>query len=964
MLKLPQAILAVLLTAVKRLRSNFGLALCALIALTAAVAIAVSVPVYAEASNLRLLKAEIDKQEQKTNRSAFALLFQYVGSWNGPLEWDRVKPADEYIQGAGLRRLQLPLHGLGRYVTTDLLRLFPLTSTGADNQMLKDVKLGFLSGMDQQIQIVDGAAPKPSTDLNSPVEVMITRNLADQVGINVGDEFSVVGNAGSRVVSIPIRVVGLWSAVNANDPAWFYPPSSFQDIILLPEETFTGPVAETLQKEVGLVIWFARMNGDNLTANQAMLLLNRVERTRARAAGAIPGLKLAQSPAEALTIFQQGVESLTRQLLVFSVPILGLVFYFVALVASLLINRQRGEIALLKTRGVRDLQILGVYVVEWTLLGALGLAIGAPLGLVFAQFMGSTSSFLQLSPDAAPLTLSLNENSLVYGLVAVGLAMVAALVPATVATRRTLVDEQQQAARTVRPPLWQRFYLDILLLIPTIYGIYQLQRTGGLQLGAVQGSDPFSNPLLVLLPVLFCFALGLLAVRLIPLLFELLARLSRMPSWVAPLMAFQSLARQPNSYRGPLLLLILTLSLASFSASMAATLDGGMKASLTYQVGAPMQLIETGESTEQQQGGQPGQPGGQPGQPNQPDKKDIQEEPRFLFVPVSEHLNVPGVKAAARVATYDDTTIQLGGASQKSQLIGIDRLDFPKVVAEYKKSWGGNQSLGALMNLLARNSEGVIVSRDVLSKGLSVGDTLSALVRIAGDQREIKFRIIAVVDLWPGYYPQDGSIVVANLDYIFDSMGGQYPYDVWIAREPDANVQDIVNGVRGLGITVVDSVDSATLIAEEQAKPSRQGLFGLLSVGFIASGALTLLGFLLATLIMARRRSVELGVLQALGISGVQVAVALVLEQLTLVLVGIGAGTGIGVLVSALVVPEMQVGVGPHPGVPSYVASIAWDHVTIIYAVFGVALGLTLLSLAWMLSRMKLFQAVKLGDAN
>jgi putative ABC transport system permease protein len=43
---------------------------------------------------------------------------------------------------------------------------------------------------------------------------------------------------------------------------------------------------------------------------------------------------------------------------------------------------------------------------------------------------------------------------------------------------------------------------------------------------------------------------------------------------------------------------------------------------------------------------------------------------------------------------------------------------------------------------------------------------------------------------------------------------------------------------------------------------------------------------------------------------------------------------------------------------------MAWDQVQVIYGVFGVALLLTLLALAWILGRMRLFQAVKLGDAN
>ena len=133
------------------------------------------------------------------------------------------------------------------------------------------------------------------------------------------------------------------------------------------------------------------------------------------------------------------------------------------------------------------------------------------------------------------------------------------------------------------------------------------------------------------------------------------------------------------------------------------------------------------------------------------------------------------------------------------------------------------------------------------------------MLTLFDDRREVRFKIVAAVDLWPGYYPQDGPVIVANLNYVFDQMGGQYPYDVWINRDPSAQVDEIVSGVRGLGIAVVDARDAAALIAEEQAQPRRQGLFGLLSVGFIAAGVLTLLGFLISALIAARRRAIDLG---------------------------------------------------------------------------------------------------------
>src|SRR6266540_3997750 len=876
MLNLLWTILSVLTTALKRLRANFGLALCAIVALLAAVALSVSIPIYSEGASLRLLKSTLEKQERQTNRSAFALLFRYLSSSKGSLEWERVKPANDFLSGPGLARLQLPLQGLARHVRTDPLRMLLPPSSGASNPFLKNVTLGFIAGMDQQIRLVDGVAPKPSSAAikpgSLPIEVMVMRDLADELGINVGDQFTLVGTPGGRVASISIRIAALWAPINEQDPAWFYQPSALKDVVLVPEATFTGPVAAYLKNEVGQAVWFARLNGARISANQAAPLLGRIDGVSAQAAGLVNGLKLEQSPRDSLTRYRQDAQALTLQLFVFSAPILGLVLYFAGLVAALLVNRQRGEIALLKTRGVRNAQILGIYVVEWLIMGAIALAIGPMIGLLFAELMGRTRSFLQLAAEAPALPLALTWDSLRFGLAAVILALVAALIPALVASRRTLVDEQQQAARTLR-----------------------------------------------------------------------------------------TLARQPSAYRGPLLLLILTLSLASFSASMAATIDGALRTAINYQIGAHAQLLETGQSTEQRQAG--GQSGGGQGS-GQPTRKDIQKEPRFLFVPVSDHLDVPGIMAATRVGSYEDVAIQLGGAAPRAQLVGIDRVDFPKVVTKFDRTWGGGQSLGALMNMLAQHYDGVLVSKDVLAKGLKIGDPLPASVRIADDQREITFKIIGAIDLWPGYYPQDGPIVVANLNYIFDEMSGQYPYDVWIARDPAVKVDQIISGVRGLGISVVDIRDAATLILEEQTQPKRQGLFGLLSVGFVAAGGLTLLGFLLSALITARRRAVELGVLRALGMSGTQVAVELTIEQVLLVAAGVGAGTGIGLLAAQLVVPLLQVGAGPHPGTPASPPQLAWEQVAIIYGVFGVALLITLLALAGTLGRMKLFQAVKLGDAN
>lgn len=956
----PFPVLAIVGVARKRLHSNPGLALVAWLALTISVALSVSIPTYAEGASLRLLKQELARKEEQSGRSVFTLLFRYVGTWNTPLDWSRIAPADAYLKGTAIGQLGLPLDGLGRYARTEPLPWFwPATGGGRGKPLSKTMSLGFVSGLEAQMRLVDGNMPEPATDLDRPVEAIIMRQLADTIGVNVGDIFHLVKTTGGEVVSFPVIIAGLWEPLNANDPAWFFQPEAFSEVFLVPEATFTGPIADAMKKEVGQMLWFIRLNGQHLSVSEAVPLLARIEQVRLRAAGMVQGLRLEQSPVDALMAYRKGAEALTQQLVVLSVPIFGLVFSFVSLVASMLINRQGGEIALLKTRGVRDAHILAIAVVEWCGLGSMALVTGPGIGFVFASVIGQTTSFLSFSPDSAPPDLRLTGQSIGFGVGAVVLAILAALFPSFAATRRTLVDEQQQAARVQQSPLWQRFYLDFLLMIPSVYGMYQLQPRGGAGGGGEANpfADPLKDPLPSLIPVLFCFAGGLFAVRIIPVGLELLAHLARLPSWITPLVALRALARQPVSYRGALLLLVLTLGLATFSASMAATLDSALETSIRYRVGAMTQLIEANPSTERKPSPPPS------GQPQLPTRKAREEEARFLFIPVSEHLLVPGITAVARVGEYP-AFLQLGGMTQNAQLFGIDRLDFPKVVTYFDPRWSGGESLGGLMNLLARTAEGVIVSRSVVEQGVRVGDPLPVTLELYGDRRQLRFIVVAVVDLWPGAYPQDGPILVANLDYVFDQMGGRYPYHVWITRDPQVPLSALVQGVRARGFTVMEVRDAATMIRDEQLHPRRQGVLGLLSVGFLAAAVLTLVGFLLSALTNARKRAIEMGVLRALGMSGKQVATALLIEQVLLIATGLGVGTGIGLLAAHLIIPLYQVGVGPHPGTPASPPQVAWGGVMMIYIVFGLALAITVGVLMGILSRMRLFQAVKLGDAH
>ncbi len=953
---------SLLTLAARRLWNQRMLMLCLLLGLVAAVGLLSSIPLYADAAQNRLLQGELQtadpasETEAATVRPPFAFLWRYIGAWHGNVTWDTYRPVDTYLAEQAPAIVDLPLETQVRHIATDNMRLFPSEDAAfVPDEPLLWASIGFVSGMEAHVQLIEGEFPVEGAS-GDPVEILVSRQTADLLGLQVGEQYTLLatGQAGAQIA---VRIAGVWQAIDASDPFWFYQPDSFDAVLLTSENAFVNQVVPALEAPVATAVWYQVYDGSRVRPATVNRLLENVAVVEARVTVLLNNTTLDVSPVPALESYGQSASLLTLVLTIFSLPVIGLVAYFISLIAGMVVRRSQSEIAIMRSRGISRRKIVNLYLLEGLVLSGLGLAGGLMLGRWMAQLMSRTHTFLDptilTSNGGESMAIVFTPTSLAYALVGVALTLVALLIPALLAAQHSIVTLRWEQARSLLAPVWQRYFLDLILLVPPFYGWYQLAKQGTITLGS-GGNDPFSNPLLFLVPVLFCFSLGLLFLRFFPLLMKLLAGLSAWLPATTLLLTLRQLARSTTQYAGPLLLLTLTVSLATFTASMAVTLDSHLWDQVYYQVGADVNLAELGESTEETETVT------LPGQDTTSDTTS-EDEPLWLFLPVSEHLTVPGVEAASRVGDYS-ATANIGGRQQAGQILGIDRVDFPGV-AFFRPDFAYNESLGELMNRLAVASDGILVSSSFLAQqGLTVGDPLRLTVGAAGDYAEVSFTIVGSLGLFPTLYPQDGPFFVANLDHIHNALGGTYPYDVWLATDPAADSDAIVEGVRDLGLVVVTDRDARETIAAEQTRPERQGLFGLLSVGFIAAAALTVIGFLVYAVVSFQRRFIELGMLRAIGLSTRQMAAYLAGELAALILTGVALGSGLGVWASTLFIPYFQVGSDKTALVPPFVVQVAWQQLGVILIIFGAMFVVAVAVLAVLLTRMRVFEAVKLGE--
>lgn len=953
------SILSLFVVAAKRLWHHGLLMLCLLAGLVVAVGLLSAVPLYADAVHNRLLQGELT--EAGTFRPPFSFLWRYIGVWHGEITWDEYAPVDQYLSQQAAGVIGLPEEALIRHVSTTKLRLFPAEAGAfAIDEPLIWAGIGFITELETNIQLLEGAFPESSFSGSDAIEVLVSQATADALGLQISEQYILFG-AGADGAQIPVRISGVWAPIDPTSPFWFYQPSAFDELLLTDEENFRGQVVPALDTPVATSVWYQILDGSRVRPAAIPELLEGVSMVEARTTALLENVTLDASPVDSLQAYGTASRELSLVLIVFSLPLIGLILYFIVLIAGMVVRRGRSEIAIMRSRGTTRGQIVVVYFLEGLLIAMVGLASGLLFGRWLAELMGRTQTFLDpalLTGNGEPLVTVMSPNAIAYGLLGVGLALLALLLPALATSGHTIVTLRMTQSRDLVRPLWQRYYLDVLLLVPPLYGWYQLDKQGTVALlGA--GDDPFANPLLFLVPILFCFALGLFLVRFFPLLMAILARLSGWLPFATPLLTTRQLARSATQYTGPLLLLCLTVSLATFAASMALTLDVHLHDQVYYQYGSDLNLAELGESTETEE-----QPGllGQDQIQTTTVAAGKDEEPKWLFLPVSEHLRVPGVQAAARVGEYA-ATASIGGRQQSGRLLGIDRIDFAGV-AFFRPDFALNEPLGGVLNRLAVDRANILVSRNFLARqGLAVGDPLRLTVGAAGELADINFTVAGQLDLFPTQYPQDGPFFVANLEYVHEQLGGTFPYSVWLATGAEADGQAIVEGVRDLGLVVVSAQDARATITVEQNRPERQGLFGLLSVGFLAAATLTVLGFLVYAIVSFRQRFIELGMLRAIGLSTGQMGFYLSGEQAALILSGVGLGTGLGVLGSILFIPYFQVGGDKTDLVPPFIVQIAWGQLGIIYAVFGIMFVIAVVVLIVLLIRMKVFEAVKLGEA-
>ena len=865
----------------KRQRFHKGLTILALISIILAVGLATNVSFFSQAVNRLILTQNLKEFSRVTGRPPFSTSVYIFPSASYPITLQIAEDLSRTISGILSGSVGLPVRQVGLEVSSGGLMLQPVKDSRLYTEgqnYLDTVEAVYLADVAGHIQVTEGDPYTPDGESGAVMDVWMHDNLMQKTGVQVGELLQVGLTVSSA--QVPIRLAGFWKSIDPKEEYWFTDPdTSLQNSLLVRRSDylkFIQPMVHAGSREAS---WYIILDETKVLPQNGAAYLDGFKKALSQINRTLPGTSLNTPPLAPLEDFVNRSNTLTILLLGYNVPAFAILLYFLALTSGIIAKWQRKETTMLVSRGMTIRGILSMVVIEQSLMFVVGLPLGVGLGMLIAWLMSFSATFLTFT-QRTPLPVALDGLSIPLAALALLVSLLARIWPAIQVARGSVVTEEREWARPSRGPVWYRFYLDLLLIIPTYYFYSQMARQGSLANLVVDNPDDlFRDPLLVLIPALFIVTASLMSMRLFSLLMRLLDLLAGLPAWFTLHLTLRQLGRQSHDYIQPILLVIVSLAMGVYTLSMAASLDQWLVDRIDYRVGADLAFTP----------------------------QPLMEGTDYIdgnWIPGPAELRrVPGVVQATRVVNF---TARLNSGSRQElvgRFMGIDRLEFPQV-AFFRPDFA-NESLGDLINRLALTSDGVLVSSAILERsGLQPGDQITAQVSNNDVKATLQFTIVGTYDYFPTVYNEERLTMVGNMDYLTSQFGFTVPHDIWMKLEPGVQADSVIKALPGVvGISSNQVKESRALISAEQAKTERVGIFGTLSTGFLAASIMAILGLLIYSYASLRDRVYRFGVLNAVGVSRRQIMAQLILEYTFLVLFGVLAGALIGNFASELFVP-------------------------------------------------------------
>jgi ABC-type antimicrobial peptide transport system permease subunit len=462
--------------------------------------------------------------------------------------------------------------------------------------------LQFWSNLEPHVRVVEGRMPRDTgpASINDPapqIEAALGGATARRLNVKAGDRFD-LHPFWTETEPVHLTVVGIIDPIDANDPYFLGSKDAFEFVtsnwdtypFFVTQATYFGAVAGYLPNMTSDVALLYYLNTSPVDARNAKTVRENIRGFGRTLEANVQRTTIMTDLPDVLETFDQKLFFTRIPLLVLVLQIAGIVMYYLFMVSTMLVERQQSEISLFKSRGATTAQVMQIYVIEGLVILLIAMALGPPLAAFVIGLLGRTPPFTDLS-GGANLSVHLSAAAYLWALSGAVLAYLMLLVPAYKATSTTVVQQRTASARPPREAAFTRYYIDLVLVALGGVLFYQLNRTGALHTDKLIGEQSI-DPVKLLTPAFFILTVGIVFLRLFPLVLRGLAWVVARLQGTAVLIGMWQLVRNPTHYSRLVLLLMLATAVGMFAASFGATLDRSYADRAAYQSGSQLRVSE------------------------------------------------------------------------------------------------------------------------------------------------------------------------------------------------------------------------------------------------------------------------------------------------------------------------------------------------------------------------------------
>lgn len=484
---------------------------------------------------------------------------------------------------------------------------FYLGSPGAEDEarLGKDrTFFAFIDDLEERIPLVQGASPSLSQPVGAgqPLELqaLVPLDAMETLGARVGDRFAAVPTIDSDIPYVNVTISGAFDLQQANDGELVHfveeglqTKTQATDLRLMPFFISRQSFLESLGVSIGGMsagyYWYLKTDPSLVNADNAQLTVANLRVMSNRAVANLQTVSQTTSLDDALIEYDQRLFFTRLPMFIVLILIAFVILYYVATMSSLLVENQRSEVAQFRSRGSDTSQILTVFILEGATIAVLAAVVAPIIAAVTISLLGLTPAFFGLTGGGL---LSVEISPSAYALSALGgvLGFVALLLPAIQASRFGITQQRQQSSRPAALPVFQRYYLDVLLLLIAIFLFRQLTEQGSVVARDVFGAA-VADELLLAVPGLVLVASAMVLLRLFPLAMNIISKLFARVLPVAAAMTVWQMSRQPTHYSRLSLLLILTAGLGIFASSFGTTLQRSFEERILHISGSDVRVV-------------------------------------------------------------------------------------------------------------------------------------------------------------------------------------------------------------------------------------------------------------------------------------------------------------------------------------------------------------------------------------